>query len=106
MRSSGMYRPRRTFRIHAMTIPTVLLLCGAAGIGYHADGSALGRMSAAITSSGCDIKGNVSIDTGERIYHMPGQKFYDDTKISTEWGERWFCSEDDARKAGWRKSKR
>jgi len=63
-------------------------------------------MSAAITSSGCDIKGNVSIDTGERIYHMPGQKFYDDTKISTEWGERWFCSEDDARKAGWRKSKR
>jgi len=56
-------------------------------------------------SSSCDIKGNISAE-GERIYHAPGQKFYRQTKISEGKGERWFCSEAEARQAGWRKSKR
>jgi endonuclease YncB( thermonuclease family) len=56
-------------------------------------------------SSSCDIKGNVS-SKGERIYHLPGQKFYRQTKISENKGERWFCSEAEARQAGWRKSQR
>ena len=54
----------------------------------------------------CTIKGNVSINTGQRIYHVPGQMFYFDTKISPEYGERWFCSEAEARQAGWRKARR
>lgn len=53
---------------------------------------------------GCNIKGNVSIDSGERIYHVPGQKYYASTKIDSRYGERWFCSEADARSAGWRRS--
>jgi hypothetical protein len=53
---------------------------------------------------GCNIKGNVSTK-GERIYHVPGQKYYDDTVIQASHGERWFCSEEDARAAGWRRSK-
>ena len=57
-----------------------------------------------ILGAGCDIKGNISINSGARIYHVPGQKYYDDTKIRYEYGERWFCSEAEARKAGWRKS--
>lgn len=29
------------------------------------------------SSSGeCNIKGNISIDTGERIFHVPGQRYY------------------------------
>ena len=52
----------------------------------------------------CDIKGNVST-RGERIYHVPGQKYYDETRISVTHGERWFCSEKEARDAGWRKSR-
>ncbi|MCP8885482.1 hypothetical protein NIM87_18435 [Devosia sp. XJ19-1] len=28
----------------------------------------------------CNIKGNVST-RGEKIYHMPGQRHYDDTRI-------------------------
>lgn len=59
----------------------------------------------ALTSPSCNIKGNISINTGERIYHVPGQKFYPQTRISSEYGERWFCTEAEARKAGWRKSK-
>lgn len=55
--------------------------------------------------SGCNIKGNMSIETGERIYHVPGQTYYEATRISPEYGERWFCSEEEARRAGWRKSR-
>ena len=52
----------------------------------------------------CNIKGNVSTQ-GERIYHVPGQKYYNDTVIQSSHGERWFCSEAEARAAGWRRSK-
>lgn len=57
------------------------------------------------SAQGCEIKGNISIDTGERIYHLPGQEYYSQTKISPEHGEKWFCSEDEARAAGWRKAR-
>jgi hypothetical protein len=52
----------------------------------------------------CNIKGNISYNGGQRIYHVPGQHYYDETRISTGKGERWFCSEEDARAAGWRKA--
>ena len=54
--------------------------------------------------SDCLIKGNIS-SSGEKIYHMPGQRYYDKTVIDENKGERWFCSEDEAVLAGWRKSK-
>lgn len=54
---------------------------------------------------GCGIKGNISYGTGERIYHVPGQDSYWETRINLLNGERWFCSEEAARKAGWRKSR-
>ena len=53
----------------------------------------------------CQIKGNISAK-GVRIYHVRGQKFYDRTQISTAKGERWFCSEAQARASGWRRAKR
>jgi len=52
----------------------------------------------------CNIKGNISAK-GVRIYHLPGQRYYSRTRISQSKGERWFCSESEARNAGWRKSK-
>lgn len=54
--------------------------------------------------TGCVIKGNIS-SSGEKIYHMPEQRYYNKTVISENKGERWFCSEEEAVKAGWRKSK-
>ncbi|MEQ8354646.1 MAG: thermonuclease family protein [Kiloniellaceae bacterium] len=54
--------------------------------------------------SNCNIKGNISYNTGERIYHLPGGEYYSRTKISPSKGERWFCSEAEARAAGWRRS--
>ncbi len=52
------------------------------------------------------IKGNISVHTGEKIYHVPGGEYYDDTVIDEAKGERWFCTETEAVAAGWRKSKR
>lgn len=53
----------------------------------------------------CRIKGNIS-GRGERIYHVPGQEHYEVTGIRTDRGERWFCTQDEARTAGWRAAKR
>lgn len=64
--------------------------------------TALPLVSAPAQENGCRIKGNIS-DRG-RIYHLPGSDSYDRTKIDTSRGERWFCSEAEARAAGWRRT--
>ena len=53
----------------------------------------------------CLIKGNIS-RSEERIYHVPGGVYYSRTGINPRKGERWFCSEAEARAEGWRRSKR
>lgn len=54
--------------------------------------------------AGCAIKGNVG--THGRIYHLPGQADYAATRINEARGEAWFCSEAEARAAGFRKAQR
>lgn len=53
----------------------------------------------------CKIKGNIS-SKGTRIFHVPGQEHYGRTRINTSKGERWFCSAQEARAAGWRAARR
>ena len=53
----------------------------------------------------CKIKGNISRSSG-KIYHIPSGQHYEHTTIDTSRGERWFCTEEDAEAAGWRKSLR
>lgn len=53
----------------------------------------------------CNIKGNISI-SGHKIYHVPGQEDYAATKVRLGYGERWFCSEAAAVRAGWRRAAR
>jgi len=55
------------------------------------------------TTGECKIKGNIS---SENIYHTPGQRDYERTKIDESKGERWFCTEQEAKDAGWRKALR
>jgi endonuclease YncB( thermonuclease family) len=51
---------------------------------------------------GCNIKGNIN-SKGQRIYHTPGNSpSYGVTRIDESKGERWFCSEAEAKAAGWR----
>jgi endonuclease YncB( thermonuclease family) len=51
----------------------------------------------------CAIKGNIARD-GERIYHVPGGRYYGVTVMDVAAGERWFCTEAEAVAAGWRRS--
>jgi len=90
---------------------TLLIVCSAAAFAApSAVKHLIPRLSLVATppadKSVCNIKGNVSINTGERIYHVPGQEFYTPTRILPRYGERWFCTEAEARAAGWRKARR
>ncbi|WP_192936727.1 hypothetical protein [Sinorhizobium fredii] len=98
---SGPSRPHPRFENGQLAdwIPGVAL---AAGITILATAMLTSPMASGI---GCDIKGNVST-TGERIFHVPGQEYYRETIVSPLRGERWFCSEEAAREAGWRKAYR
>lgn len=57
-----------------------------------------------ITNQECVIKGNISISTGDKLYHLPGMEDYERTIIHPEKGERWFCTEAEAIENGWRKA--
>jgi hypothetical protein len=87
-----------------LKVPGLVLSIGAAVALY---GMSQGNL-AHVDRSGqsCDIKGNISYNTGEKIYHLPAQEHYFETRISLEKGERWFCSESEARIAGWRKARK
>ena len=50
----------------------------------------------------CRIKGNINMESGERVYHTPNSPWYARTEIDTHAGERWFCTEREAQEAGWR----
>jgi len=75
---------------------------GGAGAG-DGDGAGAGAGDGAGAGAGCAIKGNVS-SRGERIYHVPGGRYYESTEIDEGAGERFFCSEAEAVRAGWRRS--
>ena len=53
----------------------------------------------------CLIKGNINRQ-GEKIYHVPGGRSYADTIIDEYKGEAWFCTEQEAVEAGWRRALR
>jgi endonuclease YncB( thermonuclease family) len=87
------HRNRHTVILGALSVPVVAqakLLAPAS--------------SATAPSPECIIKGNVNRQ-GERIYHLPGQGTYATINMRDP-QKRWFCSEDDARAAGWRPAKR
>lgn len=70
--------------------------------GFHASPShsaANQNPLSAAKGESCLIKGNIN-DQGKRFYHLPGDKYYDHIRISPQLGERWFCSESEARTAG------
>jgi micrococcal nuclease len=49
------------------------------------------------------IKGNINA-AGDKLYHRPDCPSYARTIIDPSRGERWFCSEEEARAAGWRRA--
>jgi hypothetical protein len=85
-------------------LPAILAALAVAVMSFYAGKPSLVGM--VNLAEGCDIKGNISKNSDEKIYHMPGQKYYDATRISPQYGERWFCTEAEAKAAGWRTADR
>jgi micrococcal nuclease len=55
-----------------------------------------------IAPSGCLIKGNIR--AGTLSYYVPGCRQYGQVIVDLSYGDRWFCSEKDAREAGYKKA--
>lgn len=47
----------------------------------------------------CIIKGNVDIH-GKRYYHLPGDKYYDETVVNLDKEDKWLCSQEEAEGEG------
>jgi endonuclease YncB( thermonuclease family) len=79
---------------------TVVL--GAFSVPVNAQKVLLGAVSAAeAPSPNCTIK--ASVDRGECIYHLPGDRWYG--KMRMDSGKRWFCTIAEAEAAGCRAPK-
>ncbi|RWE79588.1 hypothetical protein [Mesorhizobium sp.] len=109
-RRRGFWRVEYLFALTLVPVAVILSqnpdIIGAAPSLTQPEGIADAAPSTSLFSTGCNIKGNISIDSGEHIYHVPGQEHYRETIIRPEYGERWFCSEAEAVAAGWRKARR
>jgi len=53
----------------------------------------------------CLIKGNIDKHSNTKIYYFPGCANYQITIVEKDLGESWFCTEEEAQKAGFNKSK-
>lgn len=94
-------RQKRSPSVSLLIVPA--LLAGGA-LGYIASEPEMTKPLIATIKGqrpSCDIKGNIN-DRGERIYHLPTDEYYTQTRIDESRGERWFCSSWDAWWAGWR----
>ncbi len=79
---------------------------GAYAVPVSAQAKLLGRVASGMNPNAeCAIRGNVN-RKNERIYHLPGMRDYANTRMDKRTGERWFCTEDEATAAGWRKALR
>ena len=54
-------------------------------------------------SDECVIKGNIG-KSYSKDYFLPGCPNYKRVKIDPRKGEQWFCTEAEAKEAGWQKS--
>ena len=62
-----------------------------------------GKRLKAPSKKRCKIKGTTNRE-GEKVYHLPSAQFYPLVDMKKSRGDRWFCTEQDAKNAGWRAS--
>jgi hypothetical protein len=77
--------------------PTLLAMSVLLGFGHDR------VIAAASLAEGCAIKGTITVE-GDKLYRLAGDDGYAATHVSFLRGERWFCSEADARGGGWHRA--
>ena len=90
----------------AIPLDGVVMFGGLAIAAFEFSRPHLSSLFASATQSECSIKGNISINSGKKLYHLPGMEDYDSTNIEPVHGERWFCTETEASASGWQKAPR
>ena len=96
---AGAFMPPWDWRRRTQNTP----LLGA--LAAQADQTLIGSTNASAPPvASCIIKGNVNRE-GDRIYFLPGNSAYGKVRMDKGLGERWFCSEEEAIAAGWRKAR-
>lgn len=65
--------------------------------------SSVCRKESSLSLSDCIIKGNIR-EKDIKIYHLPTCINYTQVIIDEAFGDRWFCTETEAQKAGFRKA--
>jgi hypothetical protein len=89
-----------------VALPVALLACGGLATAVQTQWFTAPSFRAIFNiAPHCTIKGEVNFITRDRVYHLPGQFYYGRVSVSVPRGERWFCSETEARSAGWRRSR-
>jgi len=63
-----------------------------------------GLWSSQCLKENCLIKGNFRSDKETKVYHLPECYNYEKIVINEREGDQWFCTEAEAKKAGFRKS--
>jgi endonuclease YncB( thermonuclease family) len=51
----------------------------------------------------CNIKGNINTSNSRKYYRYPGCKYYPITILQLHFGDKWFCTEAEAKKSGFTK---
>lgn len=54
--------------------------------------------------NGCKIKGNYRKDNDTKIYHLPDCYNYDKIVVNEKEKDQWFCTEEEAKSAGFKRS--
>lgn len=72
-------------------------------VNRHVDRAGEREMASETFDKECVIKGNINKSYG-KDYFVPGCPNYKVTKIDPRKSERWFCSEEEAKEAGWQMS--
>lgn len=106
---SSTKKPKKSKKKDHRWVVSLIIAVVCVGVFFYQDiGSGISHiMSHFHKTAGCNdpkIKGNISFTTGEKIYHVPGDPFYNRTAIDTSQGERMFCTVKEAQAAGWRAS--
>ena len=76
----------------------------AAAESAHDDKRGLWSFCAPDPEVGCQVKGNYT-KRGHRFYHLPEFRHYSQTHINLEDGDQWFCTEQEAKTAGFTRAR-
>lgn len=92
----GLARPDYSTNPRRDELSAVYKIAREAEVGIHSGQC----VSLVPPEKGCLIKGNVDDGTQKKTFYLPKCTYYEQVQIDLSSNDRWFCSETEAKKAG------